>query len=145
MLGKLGTLSSFQVTCLFKEELNKMKVFCLKCYVLTKLCLYSGDLNNELVRYSSGWKQSDRWMVYYSSHCLNIRLLSGIWITDFIGHLNMGLFVQYSSPGLNTGPKSLLFKWLQPNNLLSLNLSFSLDCFIHKHNLYVCIKLSRLH
>ena len=45
--------------------------------------IYSGDLNNRLVRYSNGWKQSDRRMVCYSSHGLNTRLLPGIWIIDF--------------------------------------------------------------
>ena len=57
--------------------------------------LYSGDLNNGLVWYSNGWKQSDRWMVrylghelnngllvHYSNHCLYNELLTLIWITD---------------------------------------------------------------
>ena len=33
-------------------------------------CLYSGDLNSKLVRYSNGWKQFVRWMVPYSDHHL---------------------------------------------------------------------------
>ena len=42
-LWKLETFSSFWVTYVFKEELNKIKWFCLKFYkFLIKFCLYMG-------------------------------------------------------------------------------------------------------
>ena len=46
---------------------------------------YSGDLNNELVRYSNGSKLFDQQMVPYSDH-----------------HLNKELKVRYSGHGLNS-------------------------------------------
>ena len=76
-----------------------------------KFMLYSGDLNNELVRYSNGPKLFDRRMVRYSSHGLNSELL-----VRYSGHgLNNELIVRYS------------------------NGCISLDCFAHtkKFGLYI--------
>ena len=72
---------------------------------------YSGDLNNELVRYSNGSKLFDQWMVPYSDH-----------------HLNNELKVRYSGHGLNSELK-----------VRYSNGCISLDRFIFKQNNYLNI------
>ena len=42
-------------------------------FIFTSVNLYSGDLNNGLVQYLNGRKQSDLGMVSYSDHHMNNR------------------------------------------------------------------------
>ena len=73
-----------------------------KIHPLPKWPEYSGDLNIGLLWNLNGRKQSDRQMVCYSNHdlnsrlncplrrcCLNIRLLSDIWIVDNLSIIQM--------------------------------------------------------
>ena len=57
-LEKLGTFSSFQVTHVFKEELWKMKVFCLNCVkILTQLCLCMYNTGFKSVLFVLTWTE----------------------------------------------------------------------------------------
>ena len=65
---------------------------------------YSGDLNNGLVQYSNGQKQSNFWLIRYSDHHFNI---------DWIRQLKNGVFVPSIRHLRNTSILYSDFHWAQ--------------------------------